>query len=190
MSQQGDATIMLYESSGWAWTAGLPKQLHNTLVGRQKTLPRPTYVSLGSEGRYFIKFAQGASEWVGPEAMTGVLEDRALTTKHGGVRSVAFGEGVDSYFLVFNDGWWDYAGGLYTLHPTPYTLHPTPSTLHPAPSTLNPQPSTLGLPHGLDSLMDSRSCRADLTCVSLGPGGEWFLQAQNGRSESPEEGFG
>ena len=83
--------------------------------------------------------------------MTGVLNDRALTALHGGVRSVAFGEGFDSHFLVFNDGWWDYDGDI---------------------------------PDGLHRLMDSRKFRSDLTCVSLGPDGEWFLRAQNGSSET------
>ena len=84
--------------------------------------------------------------------MTSALNDSRLAALHGGVRSVAFGEGFDSYFLVFNDGWWDHDGDI---------------------------------PHGLRRVMDSRSWRADLTCVSLGPGGEWFLRAENGRFESP-----
>ena len=37
----GNATIMLYEHGGWAWSAGIPKHLHNKLNGRQRTLPNP-----------------------------------------------------------------------------------------------------------------------------------------------------
>jgi len=42
------------------------------------------------------------------------------------------------------------------------------------------------LPTGLMQLLLSRKSgsmrRSDFTCVTLGPGGEWFLRAENGRS--------
>ncbi|KAJ1476599.1 hypothetical protein T484DRAFT_1965386 [Baffinella frigidus] len=148
IATDGNATITIYEHAAWAWTPGLPTALHNKLTGRQKTLPRPTIVALGSESRYYIAFADGQAVWHGPGEMASVLLDVALTSLHGGVRSVAFGEGFDTFFLVFNDGWWH------------------------AP----------GMPAGLGRLMESRKCRPDLKCVSLGPNGEWFLEAQNGRS--------
>ena len=48
ISCRGNATIMLYEWGSWAWTSGIPKFLHNKLNGRQRTLPKPTYVAIGS----------------------------------------------------------------------------------------------------------------------------------------------
>ncbi len=38
------------------------------------------------------------------------------------------------------------------------------------------------IPNGLDSKLKARQSRADLDRVSLGPNGEWFLRARNGRS--------
>ena len=38
-----------------------------------------------------------------------------------------------------------------------------------------------GIPSGLRELIDRRGRRADLQAVSLGPAGEWFLCANNGR---------
>lgn len=139
----GNATILLYENGGWSWTAGLPKFLHNKLNGRQAHLPKPTYVALGSQNRYYIKFADGKSEWVGCNAMT-----ELLNTSKRSVATVAFGGSYDSYFVVFDDGFW--------------------------------QCSTI--PSGLTDLLGRRNNRGDLKCVSLGPRGEYFLAAKNGRA--------
>lgn len=37
------------------------------------------------------------------------------------------------------------------------------------------------IPLGLSDKLHAREERGDLACVSLGPTGEWFLMAQNGR---------
>lgn len=38
-----------------------------------------------------------------------------------------------------------------------------------------------GIPADLESKLEDRDDRADLRCVNLGPAGEWFLRARNGR---------
>ena len=63
------------------------------------------------------------------------------------MKSVAFGEDWDSYFVVFTDGWWGYSD----------------------------------VPQSLTDTIQKRDKRADLDFVSLGPSGEWFLSAKNGR---------
>jgi len=50
----GDATIMLHERGDTMWTSGLHTSLYNKLNGRQKSLPTLEYVSIGSEGRYYV----------------------------------------------------------------------------------------------------------------------------------------
>ena len=137
------STILLYESGGWAWTSGLPKFLHNKLKGRQRTLPSPTYVAIGSLDRYYICFEDGKSQWVGCDGMTKALENSIRQ-----VKSVAFGEDWNSYFIVYDDGYWEYSN----------------------------------VPAALDDLIKRRKCRADLSCVSLGPNGEYYLSARNGRA--------
>eukprot|EP00290_Baffinella_frigidus_P035417 CAMPEP_0180337204 /NCGR_PEP_ID=MMETSP0988-20121125/45257_1 /TAXON_ID=697907 /ORGANISM="non described non described, Strain CCMP2293" /LENGTH=407 /DNA_ID=CAMNT_0022325533 /DNA_START=88 /DNA_END=1312 /DNA_ORIENTATION=+ len=146
VATDGEATIMLFEQAAWAFTAGLPTALHNKLQGRQRTLPRPTYVALGSENRYYLEFADGAKIWSGPEALRRALEDEDLIEQHRGVRTVAFGETFDAFFLVCKDGWWSCGGEL---------------------------------PDGLEEGVR----RKDLSCVSLGPDGEWYFQAHNGSSK-------
>jgi len=100
----GNATILLYESGGWAFTSGLAKLLHNKLKGRQLTLPKPTHVALGSDDRYFIRFADGKTEWVGCEEMS-----KELQSCSSSVASVAYGGDWNSFFLVYaNGGYYGY----------------------------------------------------------------------------------
>ena len=63
------------------------------------------------------------------------------------VRSVAFGEDYDTFFVVWNDG------GAAWSH----------------------------IPSGLQKLIESRKKKADMVSVSLGPHGEYFLRAENGK---------
>ena len=90
---------MLYENGGWAFTGGIPKLLHNKLNGRARSLPSPTYVAIGSDDRYYIRFADGKSEWVGCENMGNELKNC-----NESIETVAFGESWGSYFLVYQDG--------------------------------------------------------------------------------------
>ena len=108
IATNGDATILLYESGGWAFTANLPNGLHNKLNGRQRSLPKPTYVALGTKDRYYIQFADGHSQWSGPDDMGDELQNTDRK-----VRSVAFGRRYSSYFIVYEDG-----GYLYKNMPS------------------------------------------------------------------------
>ena len=137
----GTATIMLYENGNWDFTSGLPDQLAIKLNGRSKALPPPVYVVLGSLGRYYIRFKDGNAEWAGCNHMTKKLK----YCKYKKVRSVAFGQYWDSYFVVFDDG-----SSIYK-----------------------------NIPNELIDLLRRRLNRDDLTCVSLGPKGEYFLSARN-----------
>ena len=101
VATNGTATIMLYEDGGWAFTGGLTKYLYNKLNGRQKSLPSPDYVALGSMDRYYIQFADGKSEWCGCDELTKTLNESSRC-----VKTVAFGEAWDSFFVVFDDGCW------------------------------------------------------------------------------------
>lgn len=140
------ATLMIDEDGSQFWTTGLPRQLYNKLNGRQKTLPRPRYCSMGSENRYYVDFKDGTAQWGGAvsERFSTLIRESSKR-----VSSVAFGESCSSYFVVFQDGSYEY----------------TPEYV----------------PEALCNLIESRSRRADVKYVSLGPEGEWFLSAKNGR---------
>ena len=98
---------------------------------------------MGSMDRYFIRFADGKSEWVGCDAMGNDLKGNSRE-----VASVAFGENWDSYAIVFKDGGWSYSG----------------------------------VPFGISDLIRRRQSKCDLKCISLGPNGEYYVSAKNGRA--------
>ena len=65
--------------------------------------PAASYVALGSQDRYFIRFTNGLSECVGPEGLHEQIQlyDRAPGKE---IRSLAFGATWDSWFIVYEDG--------------------------------------------------------------------------------------
>ena len=73
-------------------------------------LPSPTYVSIGSQDRYYIEFADGESEWVGCDDMSDELKSTSKS-----VKTVAFGEHWGSYFVVFTDGGYRFNNVPYAL---------------------------------------------------------------------------
>lgn len=99
----GDSTLMIYENGGFAFTSGLPRALFKLLEGRKEPLPDPEYAALGSRERYYIRFCNGKSEWVGCDEMSSELE-----TTSRRVRTIAFGRDWNSYFIVYSDGGWSY----------------------------------------------------------------------------------
>ena len=107
IATNGTATIALYDEGGFAWTSGLPKLLHNKLNGRSIKSPRPTLVALGSEGRYFIQFADGKFEWVGSDEM-----GEKVKSNSSRVVSVSFGQHFNDYVIVFEHGGFSYSGVL------------------------------------------------------------------------------
>eukprot|EP00966_Prymnesium_polylepis_P210806 4881558-Prymnesium_polylepis.1 len=135
---------MFYETGGWSWNGTPTKQVYNKLNGRQRHLPAPTYVSLSGDSRYYIEFADGKSAWVGPDSM-----DDKIDAESRNIRTVAFGQDWDTWFIVFDDGYWGWQGDI---------------------------------PNGLQEQLARRDRRSDLTFVSLGSNGEWFMSAQNGRA--------
>mmetsp|Transcript_36919 Transcript_36919/g.110599 ORF Transcript_36919/g.110599 Transcript_36919/m.110599 type:complete len:468 (-) Transcript_36919:97-1500(-) len=138
----GDSTIMLFEGGGSSWTEGLTTPLYNKLNGRQKLLPGPEYVAIGSRGRYYVRFKGGSSQWYGCEEMC-----KTLRTDNREVKTIAFGEDWNSYCIVFSGGGYEY----------------------------------VAVPSELDKLLQQRD-KTDLECVSLGPKGEYFISAENGKA--------
>jgi hypothetical protein len=141
------AHVLLYEDGDWMYTGNIPTLLLNKLKGRAQSHPKPVYVALGTQNRYYIKFDNGKSEWVGCEHMGEYLQKDATQ-----VATVAFGDEWDSYFVVTKGG-----GYGYQSVPT-------------------------GLTDKIAAREQSMSkSGGDLRSVSLGPGGEWCLEALNNR---------
>jgi cell division protein FtsB len=97
--------ICLYDNGGYAYSSGLYNNLHKKLHSRASWHPSPDYVALGSNGRYYIRFTNGKSEWVGPNNLSTLLQQ-----DNRRVKSVAFGEDWEDYFVVFEGGGYEYVG--------------------------------------------------------------------------------
>jgi len=100
--------IALFSDGDWSWTK-VPKLLDNKLRGRQKTLPRPTYVSTGID-HYYIHFADEKCEWVGPRSFS-----KAIDKSNSAVKKVAFAP-HEGWYILFQDGSSVWEGLPHTLH--------------------------------------------------------------------------
>jgi hypothetical protein len=149
VATNGKGTVFLYGNGGVAYTPSIPKALYQKLkqLRNSKLLARPSYIAVGTRERYFVAINDGTADWKGPKALDKLLKKCIKEKKTP--RSVAFGGSYDTFFVVFNDGSWQYQGR--------------------------------GIPESLEEKLEERDCRDDLVAVNLGPEGEWFLKAKNGR---------
>ena len=98
----------------------------------------------------------------------------------------------DRYFVGFNDGTADWKGPKAldkclkkcvntAQQPRSVSFGSSYDTFFVVFSDGSWQYQGRGIPESLESKLSSRDDRADLSCVNLGPSGEWFLKAKNGR---------
>lgn len=133
VATNGRGTVFLYGNGGVAYTPSIPKALYQKLrqLRSSSFSSRPCFVSLGTRDRYFVAFNDGSGDWKGSSALDKMLKKRVLRNLVGGStsggakktlgdgndsafsmlpRSVAFGATYDTFFVVFNDGTWEYQG--------------------------------------------------------------------------------
>ena len=103
--------VAVGDDGSWGWVyRGLYMTLHKKLQSRASSHPSPDYVALGSNGRYYIRFTNGKFEVVGPDGLFDLLQKDKRR-----VASVAFGEDWEDYFVVFEDGGYQYFGAPHGL---------------------------------------------------------------------------
>ena len=98
------STIMIHKNGDCNWTPGLPPKLAEKLQIRRETkqLPTPTYVAIGSHGRYYIRYDNGDADWHVCDTMSKELFEEKQTNRS--ISSVAFGSEWDSFFIVYDNG--------------------------------------------------------------------------------------
>jgi hypothetical protein len=79
----GFGALILYDDGEFAHYE-IPVELYNKLTGRQKSLPKPEYAALGPNDTYYIRFADGSSQW------NGIGDDFSSYVKENEVDKVAF----------------------------------------------------------------------------------------------------
>lgn len=149
VATNGKGTVFLYGNGGVAYTPAIPRALYQKLrqLRNSSYSARPSYVSLGTRDRYFMAFNDGTADWKGPKALDKIIKKCLQTAQPP--KCVSFGSSYDTFFVIFQDGSWQYQGR--------------------------------GIPESLEQKLASRDDRADLVTVNLGPSGEWFVKARNGR---------
>lgn len=149
VATNGKGTVFLYGNGGVAYTPAIPRALYLKLrqLRNSNFNARPSYISLGTRDRYFVAFNDGTADWKGPKPLDKILKKCLQSAKPP--KCVSFGSSYDTFFVIFEDGSWQYQGR--------------------------------GIPASLEQKLASRDDRADLVTVNLGPSGEWFVKARNGR---------
>jgi hypothetical protein len=108
IAMSGQSIVVLYADGRTAWSAGLTVNLDKKLRTRALSHGKPTYFAAGSQGRYYISFDNGKSEWVAPDALGKLIQDWGGVSP--GVKLIAFGDSWDSYYVLFNDSSSQWAG--------------------------------------------------------------------------------
>ena len=171
VATNGRGTVFLYGNGGVAYTPAIPKALYQKLrqLRSSSFSSRPCFVALGTRDRYYVSFNDGSGDWKGSSSLDKMLKKRVTKNTAGSSssskrlaggqeakgnesllpRSVAFGSTYDTFFVVFNDGSWEYQGR--------------------------------SIPKSLEKKLRERDDAADIVICNLGPNGEWFLKAENGK---------
>jgi hypothetical protein len=103
IATNGTSAIVLHpKGKGWNISGKVPSALWTKLT---QTKSKLTYVSLGSEGRYYASFKDNKTDWDGPKSMDLLFLVRP-------VKCVAFGAGINDILVVYNDGSWKHFGKI------------------------------------------------------------------------------
>lgn len=98
------AALILFTSGSCIRTKGLPNSLSSLLDSRNGE-DTPVFVELGSKNRFFIKFDSGECYWEGPKSLGSYIENKRVQT-------ITFGKHYDDFFIVYEDGSWEYKGDI------------------------------------------------------------------------------
>jgi hypothetical protein len=100
-----DSFFIIHDDGDNSWS-GIPTELRNKVIGRQKSLPPVSIVALGPEDyQYFVQFEDGQCQWNGASAKF----DRLIQTHRSRVTYVSFGPN-GAYFVKFADDHWEWCG--------------------------------------------------------------------------------
>jgi len=83
---------VLYKDGRMAWSAGLPKGLHNQLNSRNPRLPKAVVVSMGGDGEWFVAYADKSIRCGGYGDHVQYAIDEA-EREGGTIRRIVFGDG-------------------------------------------------------------------------------------------------
>jgi hypothetical protein len=173
VATNGRGTVFLYGNGGVAYTPSIPRPLHHKLSqlrSNTKMSSRPSYVALGSKDRFYCAFHDGTYSVKGPKSLEKELKRCFAPPQMPGGGGGSTGSPLNPPSLpappppppvsVAFGGTWEawfvvFADGSWKFQGK--------------------------IPSDLSDKLASRKDRGDLVRVTLGPAGEWFVKARNGR---------
>jgi len=164
--------------------------------------PAPVYISMAHDDRFLIKLDNDMSLLDGPKALKECLRSKKArmaasslpysnqlsSPSHqqqhyqefiGAVQTVAFGVKYDAFFIVYDDGTYEYHGSSI-----PKTLVDTLQREEASCQITNVfATESNAMTQNIQQKKDMKQQKLlHLMCVTLGPKGEWFLKDRDGRS--------
>lgn len=103
----GDAcAALLFDSAPPVFSTNFEQkcpQLHAQLASRAEDMPRAVFLAIGTEERFYTRFADGKQEWVASEECTADVKLKPVS-------KLAFGRDWEDYFILYKDGSCKWAG--------------------------------------------------------------------------------
>lgn len=171
VATSGRGTVFLYGNGGVAYTPNIPRPLHHKLSqlrSNTKMSSRPSYVSLGSKDRFYCAFHDGTYCLKGPKSLEKELKRCFAASVSASSSSVPSmlqpslqqqSQSQMPVSVAFGATWESW-----------FVVFPDGSWKFQG-----------KIPNDLSHKLASRKDRGDLVRVTLGPSGEWFVKARNGR---------
>lgn len=172
VATNGRGTVFLYGNGGVAYTPSIPRALYHKLrqLRSSSYSSRPCFVALGSRDRYYVSFNDNTADWKGSNILDKTL--KRIFTKNNSATSSASKRHLKS---CAND-----SAGKSSL-PRSVAFGSTYDTFFIIYHDGSWQYQGRGIPESLEDKLKERHNRADLLHCNLGPNGEWFLKAENGK---------
>ncbi|VEU44538.1 unnamed protein product [Pseudo-nitzschia multistriata] len=195
VATNGRGTVFLYGNGGVAYTPAIPKALYQKLrqLRSSSYSRRPCYVALGTRDRYFVSFNDGSADWKGSNVFDKVLKKKVIKVQQQASGSAASGNSVSTSRRK---------SGAMSVVSAANTHHSKDTRDSQSPAALLPRSVAFGatydtffivfhdgswqyqgrsIPKSLEDKLATRDDADDLVVCNLGPNGEWFLKAENGK---------
>mmetsp|Transcript_6832 Transcript_6832/g.19780 ORF Transcript_6832/g.19780 Transcript_6832/m.19780 type:complete len:723 (-) Transcript_6832:930-3098(-) len=198
VATNGRGTVFLYGNGGVAYTPAIPKALYQKLrqLRSSSYSSRPCFVSLGTRDRYFVSFNDGTADWKASNALDKMLKkmirknqrefmssggSQSASSNTTGGRSKRGGMSfVSSASTQFTNGT-HATDSPAALLPRSVAFGATYDTFFVVFHDGSWQYQGRSIPKSLEDKLKDRDDADDLVVCNLGPNGEWFMKAENGK---------
>jgi len=177
VATNGRGTVFLYGNGGVAYTPAIPKALYQKLrqLRSSSFSSRPCFVALGTRDRYYVSFNDGSADWKSSNSLDKMLKKRVMKNNTGGSGKRGLSAGGSS------NGGTSTEGDSSSRLPRSVAFGATYDTFFVVFHDGSWEYQGRSIPKSLEKKLAERDDRADLVICNLGPNGEWFIKAENGK---------